>query len=174
MADQQVCGLANRRLSLSASLSGTCPAANHLFEVDPFSRTPHPYGRRIPTCQSRSPRIRRSSADRWSSYCRLGARRRSLRVSSTAAPSEVAMSPFQTPDRPQIFFYVEDMTSSRSVDAVIGALMELDDRATVRIDLPMRRVEIDPTSAEPAAFKEAISNAGYSSVRRWPSESAYF
>ena len=83
------------------------------------------------------------------------------------------MSPFHTPDRPQIFFHVRDMTSPQSVDAVMDALMRLDDRATVRIDLPTRRVEIDPTSGEPAAFQDAIAHAGYSSVRQWPSESAY-
>lgn len=83
------------------------------------------------------------------------------------------MSPFHAPDRPQIFFHVRDMTSARSADVVMGALMRLDDRATVRIDLPMRRVEIDPTSAEPAAFRDAIANAGFSSVRQWPSEGAY-
>jgi hypothetical protein len=52
--------------------------------VDPISRTPHPHGRRSPTCQPRSPRIRRSSVDRWSSLSRLGASPRSLRVSSTS------------------------------------------------------------------------------------------
>ena len=51
--------------------------------------------------------------------------------------------------------------------------MELDDRAIVRIDLPMRRVEVDPTSAEPAAFRDAIINAGYTTVRQWPSDMAY-
>ena len=34
------------------------------FEVDPISRTPHPHGRRSPTWPPRSPRIRRSSANR--------------------------------------------------------------------------------------------------------------
>ena len=77
------------------------------------------------------------------------------------------------PERPQIFFHVRDMTSLQSADAVKGALMRLDDRATVRIDLSMRRVEIDPTSAEPSAFREAIATAGYTSVRQWPSDSAY-
>jgi hypothetical protein len=70
------------------------------------------------------------------------------------------------PERPQIFFHVRDMTSLQSADAVKGALMRLDDRATVRIDLSMRRVEIDP-------FREAIATAGYTSVRQWPSDSAY-
>lgn len=83
------------------------------------------------------------------------------------------MSTFHTPEKRQIFFHVKDMTSERSADAVRGALMELDDRAIVRIDLPMRRVEIDPKSAEPAAFRDAISNAGYTTVRQWPSELAY-
>jgi len=77
-------------------------------------------------------------------------------------------------EKSQIFFHVRDMTSLHSADAVIGALMRLDVRATVRVDLPMRRVEINPTSAEPAAFRAAITNAGYSSVRQWPSKSWYF
>ena len=55
-------------------------------EVDPISRTPDPYGRRSPICRSPSPRIRRNSVDRWSSWCSPAARRRSSRVSSTAAP----------------------------------------------------------------------------------------
>ena len=83
------------------------------------------------------------------------------------------MPPFHVPDRPQIFFHVRGMTSARSADAVMGALMGLDDRATVRIDLPMRRMRIDPTNAEPAAFKDAIAKAGYSSVRQRPSEGEY-
>ena len=83
------------------------------------------------------------------------------------------MSVSYMPEKSQIFFHVRDMTSLRAADAVRGALMRLDERATVRIDLPMRRVEIDPTGAEPAAFRAAITDAGYSSVRQWPSESAY-
>jgi copper chaperone CopZ len=83
------------------------------------------------------------------------------------------MSTCQPLEKPQIFFHVADMTSTRSVDAVIGALMKLDDRAIVRIDLPARRVEIDPNTAGPAEFREALRNAGYTSVRQWPSERAY-
>ena len=77
-------------------------------------------------------------------------------------------------EKSQIFFHVQDMTSLHSGDAVMEAWGGLADRATVRIDLPMRRVEIDPTSAEPAEFHAAIANAGYSSVRQWPPESSYF
>ena len=83
------------------------------------------------------------------------------------------MPPFHVPDRPQIFFHVRGMTSARSADAVMGALMRLDYRATVRIDLPMRRVEIDPTNPEPATLRDAIAKAGYSSVRQCPSEGAH-
>jgi hypothetical protein len=75
--------------------------------------------------------------------------------------------------RPQIYFYVLEMTSTASADAVMSALMELDSRATVRIELPGRRVEIDPASSETTAFRDAISGAGYSSIRQWPSERAY-
>ena len=45
------------------------------------------------------------------------------------------MPTFCTPAKPQIFFHVKDMTSERCAKAVRVALMELDDRATVRIDL---------------------------------------
>lgn len=83
------------------------------------------------------------------------------------------MPTFPAPERAQIFFHVKDMTSSLSADAVTSAVLGLDARATVRIDLPMRRVEIDPTRAEPTAFRNAISDAGYSSVRQWPAEQAY-
>jgi copper chaperone CopZ len=76
-------------------------------------------------------------------------------------------------DRPQVFFHVKDMTSERAAEAVVSALKKLDVGATVRIDLPLRRVEIDPETAEPAALREAIGNAGFSSVRQWPSECAY-
>ena len=65
------------------------------------------------------------------------------------------------------------MTSARSADVVVGALKKLDDGAKVRVDLPMRTVEIEPKTAEPAAFRDAMSHASYSTVRQWPSDSAY-
>jgi copper chaperone CopZ len=76
-------------------------------------------------------------------------------------------------DRPQDFFHVKDMTSERAAEAVLSALKNLDVGATVRIDLSLRRVEIDSETAEPAALREAISKVGYSSVRQWPSDCAY-
>jgi hypothetical protein len=60
------------------------PRFNMHFEVDPISRTPHPVGRRSPTCLPRSPRTRRSSDGRWSSWFRPAASPRSSRVSSTS------------------------------------------------------------------------------------------
>lgn len=87
---------------------------------------------------------------------------------------ESPMSTLDTSEKPKIYFHVKDMTSARSADAVMGALKELDGRATVRIDLPMRRVEIGPRTAESAAFRHAISNAGYTTLRQWPSALAYF
>jgi copper chaperone CopZ len=83
------------------------------------------------------------------------------------------MITFLTPDKPQIFFHVKDMTNEQSANVVIDALKKLDGGATVRVDLPMRTLEIGPTSAEPAAFRDAISNAGFSTVRQWPSDFAY-
>lgn len=85
----------------------------------------------------------------------------------------VAMPTYSSPEKRQIFLHVKEMTSRQSAEAVMGALLRLDGRATVRIDLPMRRVEIDPTSAEPAAFRDAIAKAGYTTVRQRPSSSAF-
>jgi copper chaperone CopZ len=85
----------------------------------------------------------------------------------------VSMFLFASPQRPQIFFHVREMTSPRAADAVREALMQLDERATVRIDLNSRRVEIDSNGAEPSAFRNAIADAGYASLRQWPSERAY-
>jgi copper chaperone CopZ len=83
------------------------------------------------------------------------------------------MATFLTPDKAQVFFHVKDMTSERSADVVVAALKKLDDGATVRVDFPMRRVQIAPKIAEPAAFRDAISHAGYSTLRQWPSDFAY-
>lgn len=86
---------------------------------------------------------------------------------------ELPMSAFHTPERPQIFFHVKDMTSEHAASVVPGALRGLDERAAVPIDLAMRRVEIDPNSAEPAAFRDAIGNVGYATVRQWQPDLAY-
>lgn len=83
------------------------------------------------------------------------------------------MATFLTPDKPQVFLHVRGMTSERSANAVVSAVKRLDAGATVRIDLAMRRVEIDPKTAEPAALRGAILDAGYGSVRQWPSDRAY-
>jgi copper chaperone CopZ len=83
------------------------------------------------------------------------------------------MATLLTTDRPQVFFHIKEMTSERSADVVVGALKKLDDGAAVRVDLPMRRVEIEPKTADPAAIRDAITNAGYSTVRQWPSNSAF-
>lgn len=83
------------------------------------------------------------------------------------------MPTFRSPDKPQIAFLVKEMTSERSAGVVMGVLKQLDDRATVRVDLSMRRVEIDPKTAEADAFRDAIRHAGYSTVRQWPSDHAY-
>jgi copper chaperone CopZ len=80
------------------------------------------------------------------------------------------LSTVHTLDESRIFFHISDMTCGRSADAVMDALRKLDDRATVRIDLPMRRVEIEPKRAKPPEFKDAISRAGYASIRQWPSD----
>jgi len=86
---------------------------------------------------------------------------------------ESSMIHAQMPERPQLFFHVRDMTSGVSAGIVMNALKALDDRATVRIDIPMRRVEIEPTNSEPSAYRDAMNRAGYASIRQWPSEFAY-
>jgi copper chaperone CopZ len=73
-------------------------------------------------------------------------------------------------DCAMVFFDVREMTCRRSAAAVRDALRELDRGAEVRIDLPMRRVEIQPIRAEPCDFRDAIRNAGYTPTRQWPSE----
>ena len=83
------------------------------------------------------------------------------------------MTTFPAPVKPPVFFQVKDMTSERSASVVVGALKKLDAGATVRVDLPLRRVEIVPETGEPAAFRDAISKAGYSTVRQWPPDFAY-
>ena len=70
------------------------------------------------------------------------------------------MATFPALDKPQVFFHMKDMTSERSAGVVFGTLKKLDAGATVRVDLPKRRMEIDPKTAEQAAFRDAISVLG--------------
>ncbi len=83
------------------------------------------------------------------------------------------MFKYQKPAKAQVIFQVKDMTSAFAASAVLNAVRTLDVGATVNVDVPMRRVEIDSQTAEPSALRDAISRAGYSTVRQWPSDRAY-
>ena len=76
-------------------------------------------------------------------------------------------------DKAPVFFHVKNMTTEGAASAVIHAVHSLDAEATIKVDLPMRRVEIDPKVAEPSAIRDAICGAGFSALRQWPSERAY-
>ena len=72
-----------------------------------------------------------------------------------------------------VCFHVPKMLCGSTASAVADAVRQLDSTARVRIDLPMRRIEIEPAKAEPAAYREALEKAGFGAVRQWPSELAY-
>jgi hypothetical protein len=76
-------------------------------------------------------------------------------------------------DKPQVFFHVKEVTGECVVKAVVCALRNLYVGATVRIDLALRRVEIHPKTAEPAALLQSTSNAGYGAVRQRLSDRAH-
>ncbi len=73
-------------------------------------------------------------------------------------------------EKPMVAFHVRHMTCSQSAGVVAAAVKAIDRGARVRVDLPMRRIEIEPVSAEPADFMDVIGKAGYFAVRQWPSE----
>jgi copper chaperone len=62
------------------------------------------------------------------------------------------------------------MSGASSVDSITKAVKTVDRGARVRIDLVMHHVEIEPVVAEAHEFTDAISDVGYTPVRRWPSE----
>jgi len=78
-----------------------------------------------------------------------------------------------TADTAAVCFHVPKMLCGSTASAVADAVRQLDSSARVRIDLPMRRIEIEPAKAEPAAYREALENAGLGAVRQWPSELAH-
>ena len=83
------------------------------------------------------------------------------------------MSVFPEPAQPPIFFHVRDMTCARVATAIVRAIKQRDANAALRIDLPMRRIQIVPACAQPSDYRDAIGRAGYIAVRQWPSELMY-
>lgn len=64
-----------------------------------------------------------------------------------------------------IRFEVTDMTCGHCASTITRAVKAQDRGATVRIDLAARRVEMDPTDADPGELETAIREAGYTPVR---------
>ncbi len=69
--------------------------------------------------------------------------------------------------RPRISFHVTNMACHQSAGAVTRVVLGLDSDAVVRVDLPMRRIEIEPSKAEARDFRDAINKAGFTPVRQW-------
>jgi len=83
------------------------------------------------------------------------------------------MTAFIEPARQTILFFVEDMVGAGAAASIRTAVNQLDSGATLRVDLPLRRVEIEPTRGEPSQFRDVIRDAGFSVTREWPPESLY-
>jgi copper chaperone CopZ len=66
-----------------------------------------------------------------------------------------------------VAFHVCDMSCGRSAGRVTAAVLALDNSAVVRVDLPMRRIQIESCRAEPRDLKDAIGKAGFMPVRQW-------
>ncbi len=63
-----------------------------------------------------------------------------------------------------IAFQVDDMTCGHCADTITKALQATDRDAEVRIDLARHLVMVEPGSADAAALRGAITEAGYSPV----------
>lgn len=63
-----------------------------------------------------------------------------------------------------ITFEVQDMSCGHCVSAITQAVKALDAQARVQIDLASRRVEIEAATADAAALREAIAEAGFTPV----------
>ncbi|OYY59641.1 MAG: hypothetical protein B7Y51_12890 [Burkholderiales bacterium 28-67-8] len=60
-----------------------------------------------------------------------------------------------------IVFNVKDMTCGHCSAAITSAVLAVDPRATVHIDLSTQRVEIHPVAADAVRLAAAIADAGY-------------
>lgn len=70
------------------------------------------------------------------------------------------MIAFRPPTMPMIEFQVNDMTCGRSAGVVTKAVKAADHGAKVRINMAMRRVEIEPSRADADELRDAINKAG--------------
>jgi copper chaperone CopZ len=57
-------------------------------------------------------------------------------------------------------YKIEDMTCGHCVRVVEKTIHDIDPLATVRIDLPTKKVEID-TNADPKSISASLTEAGY-------------
>lgn len=64
----------------------------------------------------------------------------------------------------QANYQVNDMTCGHCVQTITKAVQQVDPKATVTVDLPTHRVQVDAPSAGEAAIKAAIEDAGYTPV----------
>ena len=60
-----------------------------------------------------------------------------------------------------IVFKVKDMTCGHCSAAITRAVMSVDPRASLHIDLSAQRVEIEPDQADAVRLGQAITDAGY-------------
>lgn len=60
-----------------------------------------------------------------------------------------------------ITFEVQDMSCGHCVSTITQAVKALDAQARVQIDLARHRVEIEPATADVAALRAAITDAGF-------------
>ena len=79
---------------------------------------------------------------------------------------------FDTPVqyKPTVFLQVRNLASKLDAQTVREALLALDGRAQVRVDLLDRRIEVRSSWAEPHDLRDAISRVGFATARQWPSE----
>jgi copper chaperone len=63
-----------------------------------------------------------------------------------------------------IAFEVKDMTCGHCARTITQALTATDKDARVHIDLPTRRVQVEPAAADAEALTRAIQAAGYTPV----------
>lgn len=63
-----------------------------------------------------------------------------------------------------ITFEVKDMTCGHCVSTITKALRAVDKEATVQIDLPSHRVQIESPEADADELRDAIQEAGYTPV----------
>lgn len=63
-----------------------------------------------------------------------------------------------------ITFEVQDMSCGHCVSTITRAVQALDAQARVQIDLASHRVEIESATADAAALRAAITEAGFTPV----------